>query len=31
MNFLKNQAALLEQELCAIKQRLDEIAAKGES
>jgi hypothetical protein len=31
MNFLKNQATLLEQELSAIRKRLDDIAAKGES
>jgi hypothetical protein len=31
MNFLKNQAASLEQELSAIRKRLDEIETKGES
>lgn len=31
MNFLKNQATLLEQELSAIRKRLDEIETKGES
>lgn len=31
MNFLKNQATLLEQELSAIRKRLDEIETKSES
>jgi hypothetical protein len=31
MNFLKNQAAFLEQELSAIRKRLDEIETKGEN
>jgi tetrahydromethanopterin S-methyltransferase subunit G len=31
MNFLKNQATLLEQELSAIRKRLDEIETKAES
>ena len=31
MNFLKNQAAFLEQELGEIRKRLDEIETKGES
>jgi len=31
MNFLRNQATLLEQELSAIRKRLDEIETKAES